>query len=765
MTSEPEDGAEPAGPVTRPTDELRGPRERRTRQQQLDLATGLLMARLGLAPAEALEQLAAVAEATGQRPEEVAADLLHGSDSPPVGAAAAREPALPQAAEEADAGDGPDAREGSEAAADAVAGEDLDELAEALLRDGLAPLGACGVLVWRQVASDCLELVGGAGHSRLERAHWQLVSPLWDGPLRRAFATGTALWLADGPAAGQRLPGPDRHAARAVLPLHGEQGLPVGVAAVCWPGPTRLDGEVRGQLASLVEVAAHVLAARERRAEFRTSAQLPRPVLTSLLDLLAHPAILLHRPAAGAGPVVEHANRTARRICSGCAPSALEQALPYAHVPLSELLERALENQTPQTAPQVPAEHHPGEPGTLVNVRVLPVGPEHAAVLWHSGTLEHSFSVLRVAGGLGGLGAFEDDLTTGTSRWSEHAFTFFGLPEDADPVPLSGLARLVDPADADELTTAITRLIRRQDEVKLVVRARRAQGGVRRVQIVAEPLLTHGTLTGITGIFQDVTGQYHTEAALAATFDRLTDVQEQADTRHRLALQMQQAIVPEMPEPQRLPGLEVAARYRPAAQEYRVGGDWYDVLPLPGDRVMVAVGDLAGHGIEAATGMVALRNALRGLAVTGESPARLLHWLNELTLRTGGHLTATALCAIFEPGTRRLTWSSAGHLPPLLLREGRARLLESDRNVLLGAAADVAYRETSTTLRAQDTLVLYTDGLVERRGADLRQSLALLGRAAQDLAGNELGDLADRLLAQATGDTEDDTSLIALRIR
>jgi serine phosphatase RsbU (regulator of sigma subunit) len=195
-----------------------------------------------------------------------------------------------------------------------------------------------------------------------------------------------------------------------------------------------------------------------------------------------------------------------------------------------------------------------------------------------------------------------------------------------------------------------------------------------------------------------------------------------------------------------------------------VGGDWYDVLPLPGGRVLVAVGDVAGHGIEAATGMVALRNALRGLALTGEPPARLLGWLNQVALSAPDQPTATGVCAVYHPDAPCLVWASAGHLPPVLLREGRAVLLEPNRNILLGALAESSYHETVTPLRAQDTLFLYTDGLIERRDTDLSGSLAALRDAVQLLGAAEVGEQADRLLARSTGDTEDDTSLVVVRI-
>lgn len=195
-----------------------------------------------------------------------------------------------------------------------------------------------------------------------------------------------------------------------------------------------------------------------------------------------------------------------------------------------------------------------------------------------------------------------------------------------------------------------------------------------------------------------------------------------------------------------------------------MGGDWYEVLPLPTGRILVAVGDVAGHGIDSANGMVALRNAMRGLALAEFEPAKLMEYLNRVALHTQGRPTATAICALYDPASRRLCWASAGHLPPLLLRDGRARLLERAHNVLLGAVPDATYQEISTELRVGDTLILYTDGLIERRHSGLDETLATLRRAAERPVTGEIDEQADHLLAEATGDTDDDTSLILLRI-
>ncbi|MER5182946.1 SpoIIE family protein phosphatase [Streptomyces sp. NPDC002896] len=650
------------------------------------------------------------------------------------------------------------ARGARQAAAVAETQGRIAAVATSLLDGGLRPLGVQAVWLWRRTVSDCLQLVGHAGVSPLEASHWRWLTPEAAGPLHRALIAAAPAWFPAGPPDGERLPGPERNAARAVVPLR-RAGLIAGLALAVWPGPAELDETVRRALPGLLEPAARLLDLAGHDPD-------EPPVLAGLLDLLTHPAMVLRTGPDTSEPVVEHLNEAA--LCSGDmvpdpAGRPLAQVFPSVHADLVRLVADAREQAAPQRAVQLPPGHRPGRPAPLLDVRVLPLSADRALVLWHVST-DPGHAVVRVARRLENVATFEDDLTTDESRWSDQAYTIFGVPRGGPPLPLRHLGGRLHAEDVVRLEELRGVLRERLEGAYTVVRVIRDDGALRHVRIAAEPLLTCGVLTGITGIYQDVSAQHHTEVALNATFDQLTTVQAQAAIRRRLVLELQQAIVPEVPTFEKLPGLQVAARYRPAAEEYQVGGDWYDVMPLESGGVLMAVGDIAGHGIDAATGMVALRNALRGLAVTGHSPGRLMAWLNEVTLHADGQPTATAVCALYDPDTRALRWASAGHLPLLLLREGHAELLDPPRNILLGAVPGAEYQETVTGLLPGDTLVLYTDGFIESHHMGLDQSLALLRHEAERLGSGEIDEQADRLLGAVTGDTDDDTSLVVVRV-
>ena len=195
-----------------------------------------------------------------------------------------------------------------------------------------------------------------------------------------------------------------------------------------------------------------------------------------------------------------------------------------------------------------------------------------------------------------------------------------------------------------------------------------------------------------------------------------------------------------------------------------MGGDWYDTLLLPGKDVLLVVGDVAGHGIDAVTGMVAARNSLRGLAITGAGPAELIRMLNGVMCDLTSGVVGTVVCGLYNPDTHVLRWARAGHLPPVLVRDGTAAELPLPGGVLLGMDPDASYEEATQPLRPGDSLLLFTDGLIERRGDSivdvLKEFVATLGPEEMTAAAQ-----ADQVLANAVSDTEDDACLVVVRIR
>src|SRR5262249_19558126 len=159
--------------------------------------------------------------------------------------------------------------------------------------------------------------------------------------------------------------------------------------------------------------------------------------------------------------------------------------------------------------------------------------------------------------------------------------------------------------------------------------------------------------------YQDVSADYHTRLAFAAAREQLADSEERAEEEHRLALRLQQAITPRSSEPVAAAGLDVAARYRASGPGNLVSGDWHDTVLLPSNDVLVVVGDIAGHGLDAVTGMVTVRNGLRGLAVTGAGPAELLGWLNSAACHFADAIVGTVICGLYAPKGRALRWAHA----------------------------------------------------------------------------------------------------------
>jgi serine phosphatase RsbU (regulator of sigma subunit) len=230
---------------------------------------------------------------------------------------------------------------------------------------------------------------------------------------------------------------------------------------------------------------------------------------------------------------------------------------------------------------------------------------------------------------------------------------------------------------------------------------------------------------------------------------------------------MQRYLLPKLP---RVPGLETTVRYVPAPDASHVGGDWYDMFPLNNGSFAVAVGDVAGHDLDAAAGMAQVRNMLRAHAwARNDRPGQTVRRLDQTLVHVHDVSMATLVFGhlAHDPAAGwRLEWTNAGHPPPLLVdHEGRVRFLDQTHGLLLGTATGHERPDTITALPPQSTLLLYTDGLVESPRFSLDEGLEQLRRHAAALARRPLNTFCDQLLQQVRPPaSDDDVALLALRV-
>ena len=236
------------------------------------------------------------------------------------------------------------------------------------------------------------------------------------------------------------------------------------------------------------------------------------------------------------------------------------------------------------------------------------------------------------------------------------------------------------------------------------------------------------------------------------------------EREHRIAETLQRSLLPErLP---RLPGLDVAARYIPAADEAEVGGDWYDVLPVPGGGVGLVMGDVAGKGLAAASMVGRLRSALRAYALEGHAPARVVEQLNRLIWTEADESQmATLIYLVVDPAEGEVRWVNAGHPPPLLVNGAESpQYLEGGSSVPLGVLPFPEFEEVAVRLDPGGAVVLYTDGLVERAGEHMDAGLGRLVTAVKE-APSAPEELCDHVLHALVphGGTPDDVALLTLR--
>jgi serine phosphatase RsbU (regulator of sigma subunit)/anti-sigma regulatory factor (Ser/Thr protein kinase)/PAS domain-containing protein len=288
------------------------------------------------------------------------------------------------------------------------------------------------------------------------------------------------------------------------------------------------------------------------------------------------------------------------------------------------------------------------------------------------------------------------------------------------------------------------------------------------VSLAGVPLVTDGRTIGVVHVGMRTPREFDREDVLllrlvAARAAVAIDRAQVHEREHRIAEILQRSLLPE-----RLPaieGVEAAARYVPGTVGVAVGGDWYDVFALADGSIGIAVGDVVGHGVRAAATMGRLRNVLRAYAIEGFGPAEALTRLNRLACEGGDDVFATVVFALLAPSRSRLRLASAGHLPPLLRApDGSVRLLDEGRSLPIGAAPDTSYVEADLRIEPGSSIVLYTDGLVERRGESIDVGIARLVQLVERST-TPVDELADRIVDELEfAEHTDDVALVAVRL-
>ncbi|MFI9344739.1 PP2C family protein-serine/threonine phosphatase [Streptomyces sp. NPDC052773] len=369
------------------------------------------------------------------------------------------------------------------------------------------------------------------------------------------------------------------------------------------------------------------------------------------------------------------------------------------------------------------------------------------------------------------VGSAEWDLLTDAATWSPELYAILGRDPATPPLTLDELPSLVLEKDRPKLTAMVTGCLvdarRIDDEFRIV----RPGGEVRTVHMMGEPVLdADGSTASMWAVLRDVSELRRSQRAVSETRDSLQRHRHQAQTEHRLAVELQEAVLPAWRGTLRLPhhgreSLDLSGRYLPATTSTFVGGDWYDALELPGGDTLLSVGDLTGHGPAVTSHMAMLLGALRGMAMAGTRPGPLMAWLNQLLDTTAQPALGSAVCCRYRPETRTLVWAHADHPAPLLFRDGTGRRLSAPDGVLLGATSGAGYGEAEETLEAGDLLLLHTDGLVPGRAADPAAGDRLLALAPRFAAARTAEDCV-RAVVEELGETgrEDDACVLVARV-
>ena len=346
------------------------------------------------------------------------------------------------------------------------------------------------------------------------------------------------------------------------------------------------------------------------------------------------------------------------------------------------------------------------------------------------------------------IGSWEWLIPQHRVSWSDELYRIHGHVPQEFPVTFETAVDQVNTEDAARIRSNTEAALRRADDhdlPRIEYRITRPDGAER-------------VLLGKAKVY---VGPNREPLRMVGTVQDVTEARK-AEREHRIAETLQRGLLPDrLPE---VPGIGLAARYVPAGADMAVGGDWYDVVELPSGRIGLAIGDVAGHGPRAASTMGQLRMALRAYALEEPSPAEVVRRLDRLVSRLLMSEIVTLVYLVLDLDSGMVQFANAGHPPPLVVRAGdQISFLEDGLGPPLGCDDPGLPAEARFRLVPGSTLLLFTDGLVERRGASIDEGLQRLATVAMD-CGQDIGAFCDQLLcSMVEDDTADDVALLVIR--
>ncbi|MEU7062395.1 SpoIIE family protein phosphatase [Streptomyces sp. NPDC053429] len=657
-----------------------------------------------------------------------------------------------------------------------------DDIAEYLRESLTGSFGVEGVMIYSMAGAGRLELAGHAGIDPDVVGQWRDIPPLANIAALDAMTGEEPVWLEDAAADAERYQliggNPRRWPSRAWIPVPGAGGPADLVVGFFRGRPGPFDAHARtvlGEAAALCAGPLHAV-----RSPLTVPPDHEVAAIQAVFEALPGTAILLsplrtptgevedYRIEAAAPGSVDIAGRRGKELVGR---RVLET---YPTVAGTSLWQGYLDALTTGTTyvgePFSYQEVVAGVPEqSTYSVRATRLGGR-LVVTWirHDVTRREERRLASMER-LGNLGWADWNLVTDTINWSDHVYAIFRRDPELGPMTLEELPAHLLPDDLPALGADVERLLRDgaaiDRQFRIVV-----PDGVRHLRIVAEAETdAEGTPVEVHGFFQDLTAQRDAELALRESERAVLVQRGMLQAERTLAARLQHALLPTPERSMDLAGLRVDVAYMPSDSGVNVGGDWYSAIELPDHSALFVVGDVAGHGLDAVGTMAQLRFTAKGMIVTGSALADALTRLNTLLIHTppdgfGTSATATMIMARYWPREQRLSWVRAGHLPPLLVRDGRAEYLPLPEGGLLGAGFASAYEEVSLRLEPGDHLLLYTDGLIEVPGESIDRGLDRLARAAVDCVAAGRPEPLARLLAELRPGRRDDVCVLDIHL-